>query len=88
MTNSFTFTATSCAAPALDVTASATSPGGLAHEPGSRTISADHRPYDDVHGDELRRTRSVSTTPYRQVLEDLAHSRGFSGAEELAERAA
>jgi hypothetical protein len=30
----------------------------------------------------------VSTTPYRQVLEDLAHSRGFSGAEELAERAA
>jgi hypothetical protein len=29
-----------------------------------------------------------TTTPYRAVLEDLAHSRGLSGAEELVERAA
>jgi hypothetical protein len=36
----------------------------------------------------MRRTLNVATTPYRQVLDDLAHSRGFSGAEELAERAA
>ena len=31
---------------------------------------------------------NVPPTPYRQVLEDLAHSRGFSGAEELARRTA
>jgi hypothetical protein len=30
----------------------------------------------------------VPTTPYRQVLDELAQSRGFSGAEELAQRAA
>ena len=29
-----------------------------------------------------------TTNPYREVLEDLAQSRGLSGAEELAERAA
>ena len=29
-----------------------------------------------------------TTNPYRLVLEDLARSRGLSGAEELAEKAA
>ena len=29
-----------------------------------------------------------TTTPYRAVLEELAHSRGLSGAEELTDRAA